>query len=43
MCLYVYPPHNKFWTPVQILVKLGLHIMPTEAIITAYYINPSLQ
>jgi hypothetical protein len=41
-CLYVCvsPPLN-FWMPEPIFIKLGMYIMATEPIWTAYILNPS--
>jgi hypothetical protein len=34
-------PSNNVWPPAAIFRKLGVYIMPPEAISTAYFINTS--
>jgi hypothetical protein len=34
-------PPNNFWMPEQIIMKFGMHIMPPEPILTAFFIKSS--
>jgi hypothetical protein len=37
------PPPFNFWMPESIFMKLGMHIMASEPIWMAYFVNPSHQ
>jgi hypothetical protein len=41
VCLWLHPIY--FWIPEPILMKIGMYIMATEPVSTAYFINLSYQ
>jgi hypothetical protein len=43
VCVCMCISSNKFLTPDQIFMKLGMHIMAPEPISRKYFINPSHQ